>query len=162
MKNSFIIISGLILCLTITSCGGQNVNIPDADFKAYLIGNTDINTNFDDEIQVSEANAFNGTIYCELMNISDLTGIEAFTALTELFCSGNQLTSLDASKNTALTRLDCYGNLLASIDVSKNTDLTYLNCYNNKLTSLDVSKNTALTYLVCGGNQFDCVPIDLR
>ena len=34
---------------------GQNVNIPDANFKAYLVGNTAINTNGDSEIQVSEA-----------------------------------------------------------------------------------------------------------
>ena len=159
MKNSFIIISGLILCLTITSCGGQNVNIPDADFKAYLIGNTDINTNFDDEIQVSEANAFNGTIYCELMNISDLTGIEAFTALTELFCSGNQLTSLDVSKNTALTYLWCFGNQLTSLDVSKNTALESLSCFVNQLISLDVSKNTALESLSCSYNQLTSLDV---
>jgi hypothetical protein len=58
------------------------VNIPDANFKAYLVGNTNINTNGDTEIQVSEAAAFNGGINCGWMNIADLTGIEAFTALT--------------------------------------------------------------------------------
>ena len=41
---------------------GQNVNIPDANFKAYLVGNSAINTNGDSEIQVSEATAFNGAI----------------------------------------------------------------------------------------------------
>jgi len=65
---------------------GQNVNIPDANFKAYLVGNSAINTNGDTEIQVSEAAAFNGSINCNLMNISDLTGIQDFTALTELWC----------------------------------------------------------------------------
>ena len=34
---------------------GQNVNIPDANFKAYLVGNPEINTNTDAERQVSEA-----------------------------------------------------------------------------------------------------------
>ena len=38
-------------------------------------------------------------------NISDLTGIEDFTALITLDCANNQLTSLDVSNNTALTRL---------------------------------------------------------
>ncbi len=74
------------------------------------------------------------------------------TALTELNCSGNNLTSLDVSKNTALTWLDCGGNNLTSLDVSKNTALTELNCYDNNLTSLDVSKNTALTDLFCREN----------
>ena len=83
--------------------GFGQVNIPDANFKAYLVGNTAINTNGDTEIQLSEATAFNGQINCSSDNISDLTGIEAFTALTELYCYNNQLTSLDVISNLALT-----------------------------------------------------------
>ena len=132
---------------------GQNVYIPDATFKAYLVGNSLINTNGDTEIQVTEAAAFNGAIYCGYMNISDLTGIEAFTALTKLWCSGNQLTSLDVSQNTALTYLDCRSNQLTSLDVSQNTALTTLYCYWNQLTSLDVSQNTNLDSLNCNYNQ---------
>jgi Leucine-rich repeat (LRR) protein len=59
------------------------------------------------------------------MNISNLTGIEAFTALTYLDCRVNQLTSLDVSQNTALTLLSCEGNQLTSLDVSQNTALTW-------------------------------------
>ena len=159
----------------------QIVNIPDANFKAYLVSNTAINTNGDTEIQVSEASAFNGEIYCVGLNISNLTGIEAFaalttlicstnnltsldvtgcTALTTLFCNFNNLTSLDVSTNTALTDLRCYNNLLTSLDVSGCTALTYLNCDNNQLTSLDVSTCTALTYLYCDNNQL--TSLDLR
>ena len=58
------------------------MSIPDANFKAYLLGNSNINTNDDTEIQVSEASAYGGTISCNYDDISDLTGIEAFTALT--------------------------------------------------------------------------------
>ncbi|HOZ30820.1 MAG TPA: hypothetical protein PLL66_07870, partial [Bacteroidales bacterium] len=56
----------------------QIVNIPDANFKAALVGNLSINTNGDNEIQVSEASAYAGVISVEDMEISDLTGIEAF------------------------------------------------------------------------------------
>ena len=86
-------------------------------------------------------------------NIADLKGIEYFTALTGLFCGGNQLTSLNVSQNAALAHLDCNYNQLTSLDVSKNTALTELECYSNQLTSLDVSKNTALTGLYCYNNQ---------
>ena len=75
----------ILLCFPMIGFG-QNVNIPDANFKAYLVGNTAINTNGDAEIQLSEATAFNGGIFCINMNIADLTGIEAFTALTDLYC----------------------------------------------------------------------------
>ena len=77
---------------------GQNVYIPDANFKNYLVTNSSINTNGDSEIQVSEASAFTDTINCNNLNISDLTGIEAFTALTYLFCTYNNLTSLEKDK----------------------------------------------------------------
>jgi hypothetical protein len=172
----------LLLLLLIPTLGfGQNVNIPDAIFKESLVGNSTINTNGDSEIQVSEASAFNGEIYCVGLNISNLTGIEAFaalttlicstnnltsldvtgcTALTTLFCNFNNLTSLDVSTNTALTDLRCYNNLLTSLDVSGCTALTYLNCDNNQLTSLDVSTCTALTYLYCDNNQL--TSLDLR
>jgi hypothetical protein len=143
----------LLLLLAFPIIGfGQNVSIPDPNFKAYLVGNSAINTNGDNQIQVSEASAFNGEIVCGYLNISNLTGIEAFTALTELYCAGNQLTSLDVSGCTALTSLLCHSNLLTSLDVSTCSALTVLGCSDNNLTSLDVSGCTALTSLLCQSN----------
>jgi hypothetical protein len=164
----------LFLLLALPMIGfGQNVNIPDANFKAALVGNIAINTNGDNEIQVSEASVFNGTINVYSLNIFSLSGIEAFVSLTVLFCQNNpftnldvsgctalnslscqnsQLTSLDVSGCTALTTLYCPYNLITSLDVSGCTALTDLSCYYNELTSLDVSTCTALTYLVCSNN----------
>ena len=85
--------------------------------------------------------------------ISDLTGIEAFTAITYLNCDDNQLISLDVSNNTALSSLICRSNQLTSLDVSANTALTILYVNGNQLTSLDVRANTALTRLRCHDNQ---------
>ncbi|WP_405562327.1 leucine-rich repeat protein [Polaribacter sp. Asnod6-C07] len=123
------------------------VNIPDANFKAYLVGNSLINTNGDTEIQCSEATAFTGSIVAISLNISDLTGIEAFTALTSIDCRDNQLTSINLPSSTALTELKCGENQITSLDVSANTALTNLSCHTNQLMSLDVSSNTALTEL---------------
>jgi len=148
----------ILLCLPMIGFG--QVYIPDANFKAYLVGNTAINTNGDGEIQVSEANSFSGTIVCSNLNISDLTGIESFTVLTVLDCGINQLTSLDVSQNTALTSLSCYYNQITSLDLSNHTTLTDLICWGNQLTSLDVSQNTALTKLACNANQL--INLDLR
>ena len=105
MKNLLL----ALLVLPLVSFG-QIVNIPDVNFKKYLVGNKAINTNGDREIQVSEASAFTDTIDCINWNISNLKGIEAFTALTSLNCSYNQLTSLVLSKKTALTDLWCWDN----------------------------------------------------
>lgn len=147
-----IILSILTLVAISTGVNAQIVTIPNASFKAYLVGNTAINTNGDTEIQVSEASAFTGTINCGNLYISNLTGIEAFTALTGLYCYNNHLSSLDVSNITTLEILECHGNLLGSINVSNNTNLTELYCYNNNLSSLDVSNNTVLTGLDCSNN----------
>ena len=93
------------------------------------------------------------------LGISDLTGIEDFTALEQLFCDSNQLGTLDVSNNTALTILNCGGNQLTSLDVSNNTALTALRCYDNQLTTLDVSQNTALTYFWCDFNQLTSLDV---
>ncbi len=105
-------------------------------------------------------------------NIESLAGIEYFTALTDLDCSSNQLTTLNESGNTALTKLNCSSNQLTTLNVSSNTALTDLDCSSNQLTTLNVSNaltelncsinqlpalnvssNTALTYLNCSSNQ---------
>ena len=148
----------ILLCLPMIGFG-QNVNIPDTNFKAYLVGDTAINTNGDAEIQVSEAIVFNGTIDCNNLNISDLTGIEDFTALNVLLCANNQLTSLDISNNTALNVFQCQNNDLTSLDVTNNTALTFLFCSGNPLTNLDVTNNIALILLQCNGNDLTSLDV---
>src|SRR5690554_3061891 len=46
------------------------VDIPDAAFKAYLIGNPAINTNGNTEIECDEAEAFTGAMYCSNLGIT--------------------------------------------------------------------------------------------
>ena len=132
------------------------ITIPDANFKACLLGKFD--TNGDNEISYSEA-AKATEIGCSNRSISSLTGIEHFTALKKLTCYNNQLTALDVTKNIELTYLDCYKNQLTALDLSKNTQLTFLFCYNNQITDLDLSKNTQLTYLYCAGNQLSALDV---
>ena len=156
MKN---LLFTLLLLFNISNIQAQNVNIPDSIFKAILVKDKKININQDTNIQISEANSYNGNIWVSLTGISDLTGIEAFPLIKELLCIGNKLKSLDVSKNTALTMLMCNDNLLTSLDVSKNTAIISLFCRNNKITSLDVSKNTALTTLDCSLNKITSLDV---
>jgi len=151
-------LSFLFICLGLF-VQAQIVNIPDANFKAYLIGNTAINTNGDSEIQVSEAATYTGSIDCIGLNISDLTGIEAFVNLTSLNCSYNLLSSLDLSNNTALTYLNCMLNQLTGLNVSSSPNLSALLCNNNLLTSLNINNNPALNSLYCYGNQLSSLNI---
>jgi len=146
--------SGITTSGTITVTNNDYVlineeNFPDEIFRNYVKENFDTDGNgilsAEEISKITDINVSN-------RGISDLKGIEYFTALKRLICDDNNLTSLDVSNNTALTYLDCHYNNLTSLDVSNNTALTSLSCENNNLTSLDVSNNTALTYLDCHYN----------
>ena len=127
----------------------NETNFPDATFRKYV---KDFDKDGNDVLspqeiaEVTEINVYN-------KSISDLTGIKYFTALTNLNCNKNKLTSLDLSGCTALEKLECYSNQLTKLDVSGCTALTYLYCHENQLTSLDVSDCTALTNLNCNKNK---------
>ena len=132
-----------------TSC---IVIIPDANFKAVLVANTEINTNGDGEIQCTEAEAFNGEINATGKSIADLTGIEAFTKITLLNCSSNQLTALDVSSNTKLENLNCASNALTTLNISGLTSLSILDCSHNQLSTLTVAGFTSLSEIYCNDN----------
>ncbi|KAK3604916.1 hypothetical protein CHS0354_000579 [Potamilus streckersoni] len=141
--------------------------IPDANFRNKLKGIAAANktswfSNIDDKenvLDITKANEFTGNLDVNTSSITNLSGIEYFTAITTLYCYSNQLTSLDVSKNVALTTLDCSINQMQSLDVSKNVALTTLWCYSNQLQSLDVSKNEALTSLYCNTNQLTSLDV---
>ena len=134
----------------------DNINFPDANFRT-VVENYDTNKDgnlSDTEIATVEA------IDCFKKGITNLKGIEYFTALKILWCAENQLTALDVSENTALRFLSCYRNRLTTLDVDKNTALEELYCYSNQLTKLDVSKNTSLTILNCIYNQLTTLDVN--
>lgn len=135
------------------NCATPIVSIPDPNFKSALVANPAINTNADAEIQVSEANAYSGTINVSNLNISDLTGINSFTSINHLFCANNQLTNLDVSSLSNLITLNCSFNLLTSLNLSNNLFIDDLNCGYNQIQVLDVSMLGNLHYLECTSNQ---------
>ena len=114
----------------------QKTYVPDDKFEQALI-DLGYDTTLDDSVLTAN---ISDVTSLDVMGkeISDLTGIEAFTALIVLECDNNQLTSLDMSKNIALKELHCPGNQLTSLNVSKNTALEILNCERNQLTYLNM------------------------
>ena len=153
------------------------VNIPDANFKAYLVENFD--TDGDGEISKEEAKNVT-SIWCDNMGIYSLQGIEYFTSVLKIYCPNNKLTSLDVSKNTTLLSLVCDANELETLTIGnnskfrelwcaknklKNIDITgcpnldFIYCYANQLNSLDVSKNTIITNISCWSNQIQSLDI---
>ena len=126
----------------------DETNFPDNDFLLWAKAQT-----FADDDYLTDKEAASVTaIDVSSKGIANLKGIEHFTALKTLNCSGNNLGAIDLSKNTALEELNCSSNILSALGVTANTKLKKLNCSGNQLTALDVSKNTALTELYCYRN----------
>ncbi len=143
----------IILVLTIItsfSLTAQTTYVPDDNFEQTLI-----NQGLDDVLDdyVATVNIENLiTLDVRFESISDLTGIEDFSSLTQLKCTSNNLTSLDLSNNPSLEKLYANSNQLTNIDLSQNIELTTLYVANNLLTHIDIGNNILLTNLYCENN----------
>lgn len=118
---------------------------------------TGMTKNPDGTVTLTEANknamksVWGSLIITNNSNLTDVSGIEYFTNVSWLQCTGNKnLTSLDVSGMSSLTMLWCNSNALTSLNVSGLTKLTELNCYDNaNLASLDASGLSSLETLKC-------------
>ncbi|MGY3791976.1 hypothetical protein [Aquimarina sp. 433] len=142
--------------------------IPDANFEAALeaLGYDDITGDGQVPTFLIESLTI---LNISNKGITDLTGIEDFTALEELKANGNDLTAINLTNNTALkvlwirsgnnnfSSIDVSNNIAledfriqysgTSLDISNNSALIEFMCTDCSLTSLDTSTNTSLTSL---------------
>jgi alpha-tubulin suppressor-like RCC1 family protein/Leucine-rich repeat (LRR) protein len=132
--------------------------IPDSNFEQKLIDLGIDSGNTDGKIPTSKINTVTD-LNVSNSSITDLTGIQDFAQLTDLYCNQNQLTALNISKNKFLKTLDCNNNKIETLDVSNNVSLDSLSCYTNRLKSLNVKTNKALKKLDCGSNQISILDI---
>jgi len=156
MKNFYFI---LFMFFAFYTSAQQMTYVPDDNFEQALIDQGYDTPPLDDNVPTANINIIT-TLNISYKAISDLTGIEDFTALEELNCQGNLLTVLDLSTNTSLRVLNCSSNNLTSLNIANNNSLEVLNCSGNSLNNLNVSNNIALTDLNCGdGNNFNTIDV---
>lgn len=131
--------------------------IPDPVFAEYCMKICDRNN--DGKLYVDEIKTTN-PYYIDIQRndaetpiIKSLKGIEYFTGAKVIKCSFNNLTSLDLSKNIVLEELYCSLNQLESLNLNGITTLKRVDCVENKLTSLDVSNNSQLEVVDCMFNE---------
>ena len=121
---------------------GNNTYVPDDGFEQRLIdmGYDDV---LDDYVKTSNISSVT-SLYFPENTVSDVTGIEDFTALRSLFASGNQITYLDISQNTNVNELNLYNNPLYTLDL-RNGKSNYI----------------GNMYVICGSNHnLYCVSVD--
>lgn len=152
----------LILLFCIQQSVAQYTAIPDPNFEQFLIDEgIDSEQVLDGQILTVDAeNVTDMTIGDENNNISDLTGIEAFTLLLFLDVAFTNCTSMNFSSNTFLSQLSLvFNNELESLIIDGCTDLTLLNVLDSKLTTLNLSENIRLNAVGLANNEL--VSLDL-
>ena len=120
-----------LLALLPFSIMAQRTFTPDDAFEQALI-NLDLDDMLDDSVTTSSIDTVQ-MLFIPNLGITDMTGIEDFTALTDLFCYDNQLQSLDLSNNPNLYEVNCRSNQLTSLSVKNGnpTGLWYFRADDN-------------------------------
>ncbi|MFI1773474.1 T9SS type A sorting domain-containing protein [Thalassobellus citreus] len=136
----------LFFCLSLAV--NAQVNIPDADFKTYLVGIAD--TDSDSEIQTSEAEAITGTI-APPNTVADLTGLEAFINATVLDIGGNaNITgNVNLTANTKLVDIIAWNTsgITGYTGLDGMADLNFINMAASGLTGTLTITNSSLKQL---------------
>ena len=136
----------------------QTTLIPDPVFEQNLINLGLDSGPIDGSVPTANIDTVK-TLAAWGQNITDLTGIEDFTALEILNVQWNQLASLNVTQNLNLTSLTCLGNQITNLDVTQNNALTFLWCSSNQISSLDLAQNPLLEVLYCHINQISSLDL---
>lgn len=118
----------------------NETNFPDEVFRNRLAADFDADGNGYIASKITRISY--GVRSSDEPKITNVKGIELFPNLEVLELSGQELTSIDVSKNPKLTWLSLNGNdNLASLDVSNNPMLEYLRVGHTDILYLDLSNN---------------------
>ena len=137
MKKSVSWILAILLCLPLlTAMPGKaladdkylvidETTFPDEAFRNWIVENCSTETDSDGVRYMTEAQA-NSVLSIDVSGttVKSLKGVELFTNLSVLNCSGLGLTSLDLTKNKELSELHCEDNHLSTLELSKLNKLT--------------------------------------
>lgn len=149
MKNLY----SIAILLFTFSIQAQIINIPDPNFKAKLIA-LELDNNGNGEIEMSETVEVY-SLFLQNSNISSLEGIQYFTEMDWLDCSGNNISDLSVLNSFPyFITLECSNNNLTNLDLSNFYSITNLYCSYNQLTSLDLSNtlNTVMNVVASNNN----------
>ena len=139
----------LVLVLYSAFVNAQIINFPDTNLKNALVSDMFINTDGDNEIEVSEALAVD---YLNLsnQNITSIEGLQYFTNITVLNLASNSLVTVDLSPFAKLWQFNVSGNDLTSLAIY-NPLLEVFECSNNPIINLNINSCPLLRVLNVDG-----------
>ncbi|MBZ0326129.1 MAG: T9SS type A sorting domain-containing protein [Altibacter sp.] len=149
--NTRLLFTILVNLLFLQQVISQYTLVPDANFEQVLIDlGIDSEGTLDGQFLTTDGIGVSDLIINN-RNINDLTGIEAFVDLSQLFAHDNEIDSIDLSLfPTAMVTLSLGNNNLTSIDLTPMNIVLNLGLYANNFTELDVSNLSNLAVLEIG------------
>ncbi len=152
----------------------QNTYVPDDGFEQLLIDLSIDNGPMDNYVPTENLEAQEDLFISQNYNITDLTGLEAFTNIYTLSIANNPISTLDLSGNPYLYTLRLInlnitnvnlagliyleevtirGNSISTIDLTAQPNLKILNIEGSLITNLDLSYKSFLEELLLVNNQ---------
>tara|TARA_B110000238_G_scaffold183146_1_gene209471 strand:- start:357 stop:935 length:579 start_codon:yes stop_codon:yes gene_type:complete len=153
--------SQLLILLCLPMIGFGQTYVPDDNFEQELINLG--HDNILDDYVITANISYLTVLYVNNKNISDMTGIEDFTALNNLNCSYNQITTINLNDNTSLEYLTANNNNLTTINISWNISLSFINIKSNQLVELNLKNgfnNNITTFLANDNPSLTCILVD--
>lgn len=130
----------LLPVLGVAQNRGKIVKFDDEILKSLLVLNQSVNTNGDDEIQISEAQNVKRLSNLNHQNIQSIKGLENFTHLEELNLEGNQIKTLKPIDNLEKIKiLNVRQNPITSVDLKKIKTNLDVDLSLTEIKKLDVS-----------------------
>lgn len=148
----------LICCLfLLATTKAQYVNIPDSNFRSFLIGKYPSCFNGAGQMDTTCVAIVNeDSLSCNFLGLKSLDGVQFFKKLTFLDCSYNSLNSITGLPES-LQQLFCMVNKLNSLNKLPDS-LQILNCSGNWITNL-ISLPSRLKSFSCTENFLSNLPV---
>lgn len=122
-----------------------------------IILDTDNNTfvSFSEAVAVAQIN-----LPSTGASLTSLEGIQYFTNLNTLLCSGNSITSLNLESLQNLVTLNCDSNNIILLNLPTQSVLNTLRCKGNSLITLDLIHQKNLAILDCSFNNLTTLDVE--
>ncbi|WP_161598210.1 T9SS type A sorting domain-containing protein [Maribacter flavus] len=151
----------------------ETVNIPDANFEAYLenvlnVGDGIVGNGLvcKEKVEVLTALNLSGSIpivnFPPGLGITNLAGIENFSALEVLRVEGNNIASIDLSQNTSLRELRAWRCNIQTLNVSGLTNLQTVGLNFNSITTVDFATCPAIQELDITNNDLTAIQLGTK
>lgn len=148
----------------------ETVNIPDANFEAYLenilnVGDGILGNGLvcKEKVEVLTTLNLSGSIpivnFPPGLGITNLSGIEHFSALEVLRVEGNNIASMDLSQNTNLRELRAWRCNIQTLNVSGLTNLQTVGLNFNSIATADFSTCPAIQELDITDNDLTAIQL---